>query len=671
MRLVGGKRAGGALALGAIALAGCLGRGDPVRVEQPTPSCTVQPCPAPSDERLWAGAAEVDITPPPGYPSYGSSTNGAGAMKGYWLRLKARVIVLQRGASRLALVQLDLGAASSLLSRTVAARLADRGFGPENLVLASTHTHAGPGGLFGEHFYNAQVGARGGYDPALVDLVASRVVLGVSEAIADLREARIGVAEGRLDERASSNRSREAWRENFVPSGDKIPKDEVLRDVTVLRVDTRRSADAPFTPRAAWVVLPIHGTSMPADYDSYHGDVHGLTARLFERALQKEAPGFVAAVANGAEGDVTPGDCATPRTCDPNVAPKELAMSVAGFSASAAILAHRKALPAAGDDAAVHPSIAFAYREISMRGAGTTHGRLCDHASLGAPQLAGSEVSRGPTYGAFQMYEGAVRPPSGCDATKIKGGGFLQDAIVDADDFPDVVPFQVVTIGPLALLSFPGEPTTELGRDIVRRAKSRLGVPHAAVLGLTNGYANYYTTSAEFLAQHYEGGATLYGPHQGTFAAEQLERLMGELRQPAVADYARTRDFMPGAVRHFAERNATCDATAWRIDQARVDGPFLTLEWSGASSSERCEYPSIALECDGAPLVDRYGYPASDEGFDFEVRHDGGRSWSASWTRRAPAGAHCLFVLTPNGGSPLRSLAVTIPPDAAPQAGTP
>lgn len=650
----------GVLCAWALALTACLGRGEPVPIVQPATCCVDGPCPDAGDPRLWAGAAEVDITPPPGYPSYGSSTNGACSMKGYWLRLKARVIVLQQGAKRIALVQLDLGAASSLLSRTVAKRLASRGIGPENLVLSSTHTHAGPGGLFGEHFYNAEVAARPGYDPELVQFVASRIVDGVTSAISDLHEARVSVAEARLDPRASSNRSREAWLQNFLPNGEKPPKDDVTREVTVLRVDTRPAPGAPFAPRAAWVVLPIHGTSMPADYDSYHGDVHGLTARLIERALWNEAPGFVAAVATGAEGDVTPGDCKTPATCDPNVAPKTLAMSVAGHGANAAITAFRSAAPRTDDTSGEHAPLAFAYREISMRGAGTTQGRLCDHASLGAPQLAGSEVSRGPTYGAFQMYEGAVRPPSGCDATKIKGGGFIQDFIVDADEFPDVVPFQVVTIGDLALLSFPGEPTTELGRDLVRRAKAQLRKPYAAVLGLTNGYANYFTTSAEFLAQHYEGGATLYGPYQATFAAEQLERLMVDLRGSGAADYAQRRDFMPGAERHFARQTGDCKPADWSLGEVSLEGPLMNLRWSGASLDERCAYPHIAIECDGTPLADRYGYPASDEGFDFEVRHEGGREWSASWTRRAKPGAQCRFVLTPPGGATLFSASRTM-----------
>ncbi|MCA9619083.1 MAG: neutral/alkaline non-lysosomal ceramidase N-terminal domain-containing protein, partial [Myxococcales bacterium] len=267
--------------------------------------------------------------------------------------------------------------------------------------------------------------------------------------------------------------------------------------------------------------------------------------------------------------------------------------------------------------------------------------------SLGAPQLAGSEAARGPLYGFLDMVEGAQRSPSGCDATKIRILGSAQYKIVEDDQYPDDVPFQVVTLGDqLLLAAVPGEPTTELGLEIERHVQAKAkGIAHYAVLGLTNGYSTYWTLPGEFLAQHYEGGATLYGPYQGILAIDQLERLAGELGQPWAIDYRPYRVFSPGEPTHFFPGTRNCDEEDWEAGDTIVHAESVDFSWDGIPDDQHCPYPEVRVECGGNLLHDPQGYPQSDRWFPFQIWREGKHRWTARWSQHAATTADCRIVV--------------------------
>src|SRR6266705_1022555 len=156
---------------------------------------TLSPPPAPrptGEAGLRAGFARVDITPPPGVGLAGNGPEGAEA-RGIRLRLYARVLVLaDGGGNRLALVVADLPLSSALLHRRVAelTRRTD-GIGADRLVIAVTHTHAGPGHYFEAAGYNDQGSSVAGFDPVMVDSLTARIARAVHAAVADLRPARV------------------------------------------------------------------------------------------------------------------------------------------------------------------------------------------------------------------------------------------------------------------------------------------------------------------------------------------------------------------------------------------------------------------------------------------------------------------------------------------------
>src|SRR5881397_2196318 len=176
----------------AAAVASCA----PARLELPA---SLSPPPRPMlGTGLRAGFARVDITPPPGVGLAGNGPEGAAA-RGYRLRLYARVLVLADGeGNRLALVVADFPLGSALLHRRVAALTARTdGIGVDRLVIAATHTHAGPGHYFEAAAYNDQGSSVVGFDPLMLDSLTARIARAVHAAVADLRAAQWPGAVGR------------------------------------------------------------------------------------------------------------------------------------------------------------------------------------------------------------------------------------------------------------------------------------------------------------------------------------------------------------------------------------------------------------------------------------------------------------------------------------------
>ncbi len=84
-----------------------------------------------------------------------------------------------------------------------------------------------------------------------------------------------------------------------------------------------------------------------------------------------------------------------------------------------------------------------------------------------------------------------------------------------------MLPLQILRVGQLVLLIVPTEMTTMAGRRMRDHMKALLvenGVIGAEgvviIAGLANGYADYTTTFEEYQIQRYEGGSTIFGPHQ-------------------------------------------------------------------------------------------------------------------------------------------------------------
>ncbi len=91
---------------------------------------------------LYAGVCETNITPPPDVWMGGYA--GRGRAIGVHDELYARVLVLDNGRTRLALIAADLAAIPEWLAEARATIAAEIGTVPEAVMLHCTHTHGGP-----------------------------------------------------------------------------------------------------------------------------------------------------------------------------------------------------------------------------------------------------------------------------------------------------------------------------------------------------------------------------------------------------------------------------------------------------------------------------------------------------------------------------------------------
>lgn len=98
---------------------------------------------------------------------------------------------------------------------------------------------------------------------------------------------------------------------------------------------------------------------------------------------------------------------------------------------------------------------------------------------------------------------------------------------------PNILPFQIIVIGNLAIIGMPWEVTTMSGHRIRNAVLDELegaGVDYAVIAGLTNSDARYLVTREEYRPQQYEGASTIYGPWTQDAAQQEMARLASNLR---------------------------------------------------------------------------------------------------------------------------------------------
>jgi neutral ceramidase len=627
------------------------------------------PTPPPPVSELRAGAATLDLTPPPGAPLWGYAlTSAAPCAQGYRTRLKVHAIVLQAPTGgRLALVQVDLGAVSRLLHVSVAERLASIGLGPDRLLIAASHTHAGPGGYFGDSFYNTFGAGRPGFDPVILSWLVERIAGAVELATERLEPAALGAASVRVSQ-VSYNRSLPAWRRNQErpapegPAGSPLPEiDDRLRLLRVDRLQADADGRVSRSPMAAFATFAIHSTAVGRKNTLYHGDILGHAWRqlaLRVRAAEPDATAFVAAMAAGSEGDVAP------LKAEQSFAVSERIGKRLGDQAF-------DAFQQAGLNMRHEVDLSHGYQEVAIAGALTEQGAVCAQAMVGVPAIAGTEDGPSGINGRFGAYEGRRwSVPRGCHGAKVAALSPVQrllfkppHATRELGSFPAHAAFQVLALyassGPgaaspfFSLVSVPAEPTTAVGDAISRRVAASLRTPgdpagshEVAVVGLANGYLGYLTTPPEYDAQHYEGGSSLFGPLVSVLAEERLGQVATAARselerrragQPAPgsgAVYARDIVTQPGARAAFFGSRVDCSSHAltWTSPRARTSPGRVTFDWTGLDDQHLCAPPELAIECGGRALLDPFGVPETDDGTRFDVRRSGSRTWRAVWS---------------------------------------
>ncbi|ATB33737.1 neutral/alkaline ceramidase [Melittangium boletus] len=440
------------------------------------------------------------------------------------LRSRAFVIASPCNGKRAVFVNADLGQIFQGVKQQVVEKLRARYgtlYSDENVLVSATHTHSGPGGFSHYALYNLTIL---GFDQQNFDAIVEGIYQSIVRAHDNLAPGSIRVASGDLFD-ASLNRSPEAYLRNPASERAQYAADRDTR-MTLLRL---QADDGREVGLINW--FAVHGTSLGNDNRLIHGDNKGYAAWLFEKAKGTNytaARTFVAAFAQGNEGDVTPNILGGTNGGGANDTESTELSGRKQYTLARSLYDNASAPLTGGVD--------FRHVYVKMDAVNVapayTDGqpRTTCTAAIGQSMLAGAED--GPGYG----YEGASCErihdawtaitcnllTTSCQAEKpivLETGSQKPYPWT-----PEVLPLQVLRLGNVALVALPFEPTTMAGRRVRQQVLSRLaplGVDQVLIAGLSNAYSGYLATREEYAKQDYEGASTHFGPW--TLAAVQQE----------------------------------------------------------------------------------------------------------------------------------------------------
>lgn len=638
----------------------------------PTPSGTIQ-----------GGVAKLDITPLPGYPLGGHSTE-ARVSRGYWLRLKARAIYLEdANGSRLVLVAADLWSIPGGLADRVAVLLGgarpDCRLHRDSFVIAATHTHQSPGNFATSVAYNMLAQPGMGFDPELFDFLARRIAKVIEKACAGRQPVVLGYASG-IVERFARNRSMGAFVRNpdaaelvnenrNLPDGAPhgwYPHEDSYRAVDpalrVLRISPRA---APQSALAIAAFVAVHPTTLSHDMTAYSGDLFGAAALRAEQAT-----GATVAIFNGPQGDVSPAWAKQNRAetlrLGNLLAARIESLGDATFPIEGSIERRFAIRPLAdacyrGAGGEPHCTDSSAVPGVAVLG-GAEDGRTTWTAKGWEEGRTGYYNERqGDKHSAFDLSFNPRYPPLGFT--------WLAKRLLAP---PASVPLGVYWVGPLLIGTLPGEFTTMAGRRIRQALQTASGAREVFLIGLANEYVSYFATPEEYSAQHYEGASTLYGPASVPLVGAELRALAAQAPATAGSGAARSFQYSSGLIRRFEPRDAL-GHKARSYDFADIEVDLSTGMDNSAELPRSC-WPEVARSMGEAVAQGLSTTPSvrvetvaalprvvdSDEGSGVLVYLDGadgaGMRWCASWldhraARAADAGSRFRFVVTRLDGS--------------------
>jgi neutral ceramidase len=461
------------------------------------------------------------------------------------LRSRAFVIVDRVTGNRVLLIIADSPMIfSSVRQRVLRGLVARYGkeYSEQNVLIAATHSHAGPGGYSHHLLYNLTTQ---GYHEKTFDAITDGMLESVERAHADLAPSALRLTHGELHD-ANVNRSREAFENNpesdkaFFPEG-RDPQTSVLR----IERDGR--------PVGAINWFPSHNTAMSVQNKLISADHKGYAAYHWEREvhdvdyLAAGNPDFISAFAQTNAGDMSPNVELKPTDELPaHEFEHTRDIGLKEYTAAAGQLSDPGKGLAGVDSRLSYIDLSAVTVRPEFTGDGKEH-KTCKPA-IGAGMAAGSTEDNAaiPTFNEgenplWDAVSGSVLYTASpelkdCQAPK----GILVPIGEMNKTYPWVqeeVPVQLVRIGGLYLVGIPGEVTITSGLRIRRSVAQRVGadVKDVLIAGYANSYIHYVTTPEEYDKQNYEGGSTLFGRWEQPALQQTAADLAGLMRDGEAA----------------------------------------------------------------------------------------------------------------------------------------
>jgi hypothetical protein len=607
--------------------------------------------------QVLVGVGRADVTPLTGGYKGGWACACAKAI-GQQERLYARVVVLQKGDQKVALVAEDLFALSAGMVRDAASLLPGLGISEQNIIDSATHTHSSQSGYMNQAGDNLILPATTNVDlsnatgkpadPVMYSFMTRQLALAIRRANDNLRPGAVGWGQAQLLG-VTQNRSLGAHLANYGvtnvgPNGGSVSQSPggyagtIDPAVDVLRVDQYRTVrsvvqarrgrgrvpQVRFTQRRVPVgifsTFANHGTVDHANFKYYSGDHHGAAERVVEATIRSAghvsaSQDVVNAFANSDAGDMTAGI--------EHVGPA--AAEWVGRQEAAAMLA---AWRRAGSAMSNHPILAVRWTRTCFCGQQTSEGQVDSHAWIGKAAGAGSEEGRTIFYEAGLAHEGDRLPidngPQGNKITVLQATGSVSQA----------VPFTVLRIGDGLLATVPAEPTVGVGKQIreaIRAATAGSAIKQVAIAGYANDYLNYITTPQEYEQQAYEGGFTVFGEFSAGVPRDTLAELAKDAvgGRPAPAPYA----YDPNAGVHvtsagYGDGAASATATAQPGPATRLG--HSSFSWTGGANGidRPVDKPFVTIQ---RLLRGRWQWAADDLGMQILWSSDAAGAYRAQW----------------------------------------
>ncbi len=591
---------------------------------------------------LLVGVSAVDITPPPGMPKAGYSSNAFDGA-GFRTRLSARVFHIRAATTSIAVVACDLLGGSSVVQHLVAERIRDLTDVPlAGLFIGATHTHAGPGQFLGTDFYNRFASNRGGFDPAFTDWLVNRIAGAVIGAVEGRQPGRVAV--GSTDVFGlTRNRSHGPHVNNATVMDKRTEPQRKYVDVNP-RLDMVRLDDSTGTPLGALSVFSVHGTGISVRSRTYNADVWAyLCSELDHRIEESYGVRAVVGAIEGTHADVAP---AIRPTRAGHVEAERVGR---GIGAAAAELFGSLENVTTND-----VDLGCGLSEVDLDQSREIDGvSLPSMPAVGAALVAGAHENTTPVIARIPPFRpGMPKPwsrhnPQG--SKWVLGSRWLQPLILPERSFPRVIPVHALRIAESMLVGLPFEVTVESGRRIaaaVAGVASDHGIVRVIVSSVANEYCGYAATPEEYARQHYEGGHTLYGPDTVAFLAGHARRLASRtLAEGGVSDVAPARSWDLRVHRYLPRSTGRRVRPVARssprfVDATPTEDPYWEFGFRAAPPGDLdWGALSVSIERSGpdggwTPQMDR-GRQIDDRGTHVEVVRTGaddvGHLYTARW----------------------------------------
>lgn len=637
--------------------------------------------------QLMAGAATVDITPPPGVlPRAGYSTWST-VGEGFRTRLYARTYYLRDadGNSHL-LVQTDLTSGSRVLHTRLGELLAQHSdLDAGNITITSTHTHSGPGQIVGSQFYNKHISHKAGFASGYFDFLLERISSAAMEAINTQRPAKL--ATGKIDIWGETrNRSIQAhvMNENVAnkSTADNRTFHRVNPALYMVRIDTLGD-DGKYQPLGAFASFSIHGTALPEREPLFNADVWAYIHKdwqwFIEKHYQPDQAVHVSAF-EGTQGDVAPANrfgmlgYIEARRVGQNIAAKAIAL-----------------YQSLDNQLSAKVKLRSAARYVHLRDENSIDGiGICRDAAAGMTLAAAPLEHTSPVIGSLPFFKQGSRrwgeERDNCQGRKLHlGFKYLQPLFEPKDSFPDFVIFQLLQIGDMLIAPLPFELTTETGErlsDAIRQAYTDSGqdIRYIVMNSLANGYTGYVTTPEEYGRQYYEGGHTIYGKNTQPYLAAHLKHLTADMLRkpqrivelPASIEYRLVqKQFLPEPQAASGQRRvlqapyfthaSVNQEGVWRFHWLDVNNSKIQLhEPLVHIETRRADADTAETRWGAWQVLFDNGIAVNDDGYDIAVRlltdsEQGMAEYSAEWYNPLFDGEQrqFRFVIQPRDGQPL------------------